>query len=92
MLNMSSTNLIDNGVVQVSCIGPRILIGSLKLFLKCSIEAVYLIFADNTTPYVSAADFNQCISMYYESKFILCVSLITLVNKNLLFHNIFNKL
>ena len=64
MLDVSSpTILIDTGRAQGSCVGPLMFVVYMNDIVRCSIELNFLIYADDTTLYVSGADIGHCISI-----------------------------
>ena len=72
------TTPMDIGVAQGRCLVRLMLIIYMNDLARCSIEIYFLLYADDTTLYVSAVDIGQCISIdYCESMFIPCVSLLT---------------
>ena len=61
MLYVSSpTNLNDDGIAQGSCHGPFMFIVYMNDIVRCSLELNFLLYADDTTLYVSVVDSGQC--------------------------------
>ena len=58
----SSTILIGSGIAQGSGLSPLMLIIYMNDIVTCSNEINFLIYADDTTPYVSGVNIGQCMS------------------------------
>ena len=64
MLDVSSPKIfIDIGMAQGSCVGPLMFIVYMNDIARCSIELNFLIYADDTTLYVSGVDIGRCTSI-----------------------------
>ena len=59
----SPTILIDIGIAQGRCLGPLMFVVYMNDIVRCTIELNFLIYADDTTLYVSGVGISQCISI-----------------------------
>ena len=64
MLDVFSPAILnDIGIAQCCCLGTIMFIICMNDIVRCTNEIKFLIYADDTTPYVSGVDSAQCISI-----------------------------
>ena len=70
ILDVSSSMIfIDIGIAQGDCLGHLMFIVYLNDIVRCSIDVNFLIYADDTTLFVTGVDNGQCISILIQSLF-----------------------